>query len=218
MLNRLASLLKVRPEEGRLVILVALLFACIQAGQGMGDNAASALFLLRFGVDYLPYMYIAAGALTFVITMAYSAGLGRFEKGRFFLWIISAFAVLLIIERAALAFSLSVLYPALWLTVNGMGGILGTFVWNLAGEVCDARQAKRLFPLFTSAGILGSVLGNAVTGRVARLLGTDNLLLFYAVLLGVAFYLIRAIAYGRAAFRREDAFKNKPDLWADLRA
>ena len=61
MSNRFASLLKVRPGEGRLVILVALLFACIQAGQGMGDNAASALFLLRFGVDYLPYMYIAAG-------------------------------------------------------------------------------------------------------------------------------------------------------------
>ena len=101
MLNRFASLLKVRLDEGRLVILVALLFACIQAGQGLGDNAASALFLLRFGVDYLPYMYIAAGALTFVITMAYSAGLGRFEKGRFFLWIISAFAVLLILERAA---------------------------------------------------------------------------------------------------------------------
>ena len=50
--------------------------------------------------------------------------------------------------------------------------ILGTFVWNIAGEVCDARQAKRLFPLFTSAGILGSVIGNAVTGVIARLLGT----------------------------------------------
>src|SRR5258706_16482896 len=78
MFSRLASLLKVRPDEGRLVILVAFLFACIQAGQGLGDNAASALFLLRFGVDFLPYMYIAAGVLTFVITIAYSAGLGRF--------------------------------------------------------------------------------------------------------------------------------------------
>ncbi|HKG53475.1 MAG TPA: HEAT repeat domain-containing protein, partial [Anaerolineales bacterium] len=216
MLNRLASLLKVRPEEGRLVILVALLFACIQAGQGMGDNAASALFLLRFGVDYLPYMYIAAGALTFVITMAYSAGLGRFEKGRFFLWIISAFAGLLIVERAALAFSLPVLYPALWLTVNGMGGILGTFVWNLAGEVCDARQAKRLFPLFTSAGILGSVLGNAVTGFIAKLLGTDNLLFLYAFLLGIAFYFTHLIA--KSYIRKEKTLSHPASLLDDLRA
>ena len=39
-MQRLASLLKVRPEEGQLVLLVGLLFLCIQAGQGMGDNAA----------------------------------------------------------------------------------------------------------------------------------------------------------------------------------
>ena len=216
MLNRLASLLKVRHDEGRLVILVALLFACIQAGQGMGENAASALFFLRFGVDYLPYMYIAAGVLTFVITMAYSAGLGRFEKGRFFLWVIAAFTILLIVERAAITLALPFLYPALWLTITGMGGILGTFVWNLAGEVCDARQAKRLFPLFTSAGILGSVGGNAITGFAAKLLGTDNLFFLYAALLGIAFYLTRSIA--KSYFRKERAFDNKASLWDDLRA
>src|SRR5258706_5813225 len=216
MLNRLSTFLKVRADEGRLVILVACLFACIQAGQGLGDNAASALFLLRFGVDFLPYMYIAAGVLTFIITMAYSAGLGRFEKGRFFLLIIAAFAVLLIIERAAILLAFPILYPVIWLTITGMGGILGTFVWNLAGEVCDARQAKRLFALFTSAGILGSVIGNAVTGLIARLLGTDNLLLLYAALLGVALAVTRAIAGGY--FRRDKVSRNQSTLWDDLRA
>ena len=69
-MQRLASLLKVRPEEGRLVLLVGILFLCIQAGQGMGDNASSALFFLRFGVDYLPYMYVILGGVTFVLTLA----------------------------------------------------------------------------------------------------------------------------------------------------
>src|SRR5258706_1748155 len=216
MLNRLSTFLKVRADEGRLVILVACLFACIQAGQGLGDNAASALFLLRFGVDFLPYMYIAAGGLTFVITMAYSAGLGRFQKGRFFLWIIAGFAVLLIIERAAIVLAYPFLYPMLWLTITGMGGILGTFVWNLAGEVCDARQAKRLFPLFTSAGILGSVIGNLITGFAAKRLGTDNLFILYAILLGVVFYLTRSIS--NSYFRKGKTFNNKTSLWDDLRA
>lgn len=215
MIPRLASLLKVRPDEGRLVILAALLFACIQAGQGMGDNAASALFLLRFGVDFLPYMYIAAGALTLLITMAYSAGLGRYEKGQFFLRLIAAFAVLLIIERAAILLSFPFLYPVLWLTITCMAMILGTLVWNVAGEVCDARQAKRLFPLFTSAGILGSVLGNAITGFIAKLLGTDNLLLLYAALLGISFYLIKNIA--GSYFRKEKNFRSRSSLLDDLR-
>ncbi len=216
MLNRLASLLSVRADERRLAFLVAVLFACIQAGQGMGDNAASALFLLRYGVDFLPYMYLFLGALTFITTLAYSAALGRFDKGNFFSWMITAFIGLLILERAAILFPFSFLYPVLWLTVNGVSMILGTFVWNIAGEVCDARQAKRLFPLFTSAGILGSVIGNAVTGVIARLLGTDNLLLLYAILLGAALFLTRAIASGY--FRNEKVFKRKSNLWDDLRA
>ena len=215
-MSRLASLLKVRPEEGYLVILVTLLFACIQAGQGLGDNAASALFLLRFGVDFLPYMYIAAGVLTFFLTMTYSAGLGQFEKGRFFLWTIAAFAVLLILERAAILLSYPFLYPVLWLTITGFGGILGTLVWNLAGEVCDARQAKRLFPLFTSAGILGSVAGNIVTGVAAKRLGTDNLLIIYAGLLGVAFYITRKIA--GSYFQKGNTLRKNTSFWNDLLA
>src|SRR5690348_18181575 len=104
MTTRLASLLNVRPQEGRLVLLVAILFACIQAGQGMGDNAASALFLLRYGVDFLPYMYFFLGALTFVTTLAYSTALGRFDKGKFFSSLVVVFMGLLLLERAAILF------------------------------------------------------------------------------------------------------------------
>jgi HEAT repeat protein/ATP/ADP translocase len=194
MINRLATILKVRSDEGLLVLLVALLFGCIQAGQGLGDNAASALFLLRFGVDFLPYMYMFLGGLTFVTTLAYSVGLGRFERNRFYLSLILGLAVLLVVERVALAADFRFLYPVLWLTVNGIAMILGTLVWNVAGEVCDARQAKRLFPLFTSAGILGSVFGNLITGSAAKLLGTPNLLILYALLLGLVYFVMRTIA------------------------
>ena len=193
-MQRLASLLKVRPEEGRLVLLVGILFLCIQAGQGMGDNAASALFFLRFGVDFLPYMYLILGGVTFIITLAYSAGLGRLGRSIFFQALVLGVIALLIIERLALIRPFQLLYPILWLTISCMGMILGTFVWNLAGDVSDARQSKRLFPLYASSGILGSVLGNSVTGLIAKALGTDNLLIFYAGLLGFSFFITRTIA------------------------
>jgi subfamily B ATP-binding cassette protein MsbA len=66
-----------------------------------------------------------------------------------------------------------------------MNVVLGTLLWTTAGEVCDARQAKRLFPLFTSVGILGSVLGNSLTGTAASVL-KDGVSL--VVLMAVAFY------------------------------
>ncbi len=213
---KLASLLKIRPDEGRLVLLVALLFAFIQGGQGFGDNAASALFLLRYGVDFLPYMYMFLGGLTFITTLAYSAGLGRFERGRFFSALVFGLILLLIAERAALFLALPILYPIVWLTINCLGMILGTLVWNIAGEVCEARQAKRLFPLFASAGILGSVLGNLITGPVANLLGTVNLLLLYAVVLGVVYLLVRKIA--RSHFRMVQTSTKHTSILGDLRA
>src|SRR5512140_434779 len=215
-MQRLASILKVRPEEGRLVLLVGLLFLCIQAGQGLGDNAASALFFLRFGVDYLPYMYLLMGGITVVLTTAYSAGLGRGERGRFFDVLLLGGVGLLLVERLALLKPFPALYPILWQTISCAGMILGTFVWNVAGEVNDARQAKRLFPLYTSAGILGSVAGNSITGPVARWLGTDNLLIFFAVLLAFSFLLTRSIT--KKYFKPAQPVATATGFWTDMRA
>jgi HEAT repeat protein len=213
--NRVTTLLKIRPEEIRLVSLVAALFLCLQAGAGMGDNAVSALFLLRYGANYLPYMYIALGGLNFILAIAYAAGLGRYKKDRFFVSLLTGFAILILIERIALLHPFPALYPILWLTISGISLILGTFIWNLAGEVCDARQAKRLFPLFTSAGILGSVLGNAITGVIASAFGTENLLVLQVVLLGLTFLLTLRIT--RDYFKPIAKSPKKGSLLNDLR-
>ncbi|HUH97517.1 MAG TPA: HEAT repeat domain-containing protein [Anaerolineales bacterium] len=215
LVKRVTTLLKIQPEEIRLVSLVAALFLCLQAGGGLGDNAATALFLLRFGANYLPYMYIALGGLNFILAIAYATGLGRFQKDRFFAGLLSGFAILILLERLAALHPFPALYPVLWLTISGMGLILGTFIWNLAGEVCDARQAKRLFPLFTSAGILGSVLGNSITGIMAGALGTENLLILQAGLLGLV--LLLTLRIRRAYFKPVRGSAGGGSLWDDLR-
>ncbi len=198
------------------MLLVGVLFLCIQAGQGLGDNAASALFFLRFGVNFLPYMYLFLGAITVILTTAYAAGLGRFHRGRFFQVLLLGTVLVLILERAALLKPFSLLYPVIWLTVSCIGMLLGTFVWNVAGEVSDTRQAKRLFPLYTSAGILGSVVGNSITGLVAKWLGTDDLLLLFAALLGISYFLTRSITakYFLPAPPRDKS----SSFWSDTRA
>lgn len=214
-MKRLATLLRVKPEEGRMVLLVSLLFLCIQAGQGLGDNAASALFFLRFGVDFLPYMYLLLGGTTVVLTMAYSAALGRFKRSLFFQALLGGAVLLLLLERAALLRPFSWLYPILWLTISCTGMILGTFVWNVAGAISDARQAKRLFPLYTSAGILGSVAGNSITGLAAKGLGTDNLLIFFAALLAASYLLVRSVA---ARYFQQAKPQAAAGFWSDIRA
>jgi len=191
--EKAVTLLKIRPDEIRMVMLVAALFLCIQAGQGIGENAAFALFLARLNVDLLPYMYMGLGGVAFLASLAYATSLGRFQGGSVIVYLLAGAVFLFAAEWAVIVILGVSLYPMLWLTTYGMSVILGTLLWTLAAEVCDTRQAKRLFPLFTSMGILGSVLGNSLTGVFAKIAGTENLIILYAILLGIGLLLTREI-------------------------
>jgi len=193
--DQLLAFLKIRSEEIRMVVLVAGLFLCLQAGQGFGENAAFALFLSSINVDVLPYMYMGLGGIVFIASMAYSASLTRFQNASVVINLMAGAFVLFAVEWVVIIrFGNSISYPILWLTTYGMNAVLGTMLWTVAGEVCDARQAKRLFPFFTSMGILGSVLGNSLTGLVANNLGANSLIILYAIFLVVGFFLVRRIA------------------------
>jgi len=200
-----------------MVTLMAVLFLCIQAGQGIGENAAFALFLSRVDVERLPYMYMGLGGVVFIAALAYSAGLTRFQNSSVVMSLLAGAVFLFLVEWLVIVLiGNSLSYPVLWLTTYGMSVILGTVLWTVAGEVCDARQAKRLFPLFTSMGILGSVLGNSLTGFIAKLAGTESLIVLYALLLAAGFFLSRVIA--GAYFKLESAVNVRFSLLDDIRA
>ena len=210
--ERIASVFQIRPGEAKLVGFVAALFAFLEIGRNIGANAADGLFLIRFGAEYLPLMTIALGVLAFGITLSYTVGLSRFKKGIFFVVVLGAFGAVLLIERVALFFDWAPLFPVIWLTINVTSSILGTLMWNIAVEVCDTRQAKRLFSLFTSAGIFGGVVGNLITGTLAKSLGTENLLFLYAILLFVGLALAREIA---RQYFRPAAIRQAGTSWID---
>ncbi len=63
-----------------------------------------------------------------------------------------------------------------WLTVGAAGALAMTIGWTVAGSSLDARQAKRLFPLCTSAAIAGYMAGSLGAGVLAGLLGAEALI------------------------------------------
>jgi HEAT repeat protein len=213
--EKAAQLLKIHPEEMRMVAFVAGLFLVVQAGQGFGDTAAFALFVSR-NADRLPTLYAPLGLTVFLVSLGYTASLGRFQNASVVLGFLAGFMLLLLGEWVVIVLLGVQITQIFWLTVNGMGIVLGTLLWTVAGEVCEARQAKRLFPLFTSVGILGSVLGNSLTGFVAGLVGPNNLIVVYAVLLGGSLLLAREIT--RGYFTPEPPAFAGYDLASDLRA
>ena len=199
-------------EQARLIWSGALFFV-VFASFSIGLNVADALFFLRFGVESLPWMIMISGLLVMAITVGYAAGMAGFGNVRW-PWLIAAgFSVLVALEQVAVRADMPGVYPVVWLTNQVVMYVSLTMLWDVAGSLVDARQAKRLFPLLTSAGVAGAVTGNALTGPLAVRFGTDNLLLFEAVGLGLAAWLALRTTSQYSSSAGED-----PNIIGDLRA
>ncbi len=189
-LARVLRILAVRPGEGRLVGGVAALFALLEGARGIGEVGADAMVLARFGPDTLPttlpYLYIALGVVGFVVSLGYAVALGRMPRVLLFTGVLGVVSALLVVQRVGLAMGASGLVPLVWLTVFASGAINFTIAWTVSGAAFDARQAKRLFPLLTSAAIVGSFLGTLAAGPVAAIISVESLVVVQAVLLVLA--------------------------------
>ncbi len=214
---RVARWLGVREGEGRLLVLVASVFAATEAGRGFGEIGADTLFISRFGAGLLPWLFIGLGAASLVVSLAYGAALGRLSRGPLFAGVFLGAAGLLAVERLALAGG-DVVLPALWLTVYAAGTVAVTVAWTLAGTVFDARQAKRLFPLCTSAAIAGSFGGTLAAGPLARALGTETLILAQAALFAFAAASLVAVVHRASGDRLRGAGLGERPIGASIGA
>ena len=191
--NRLGNLLSIRTGEGRTASLTIGVMLLTAAGASLGGTAIEALFFARFGVDYLPYMFIGLGVTSMITSFGITAALGKIPRGVLYVSLPLLIAMILLIARFALLTNLNWLYPTLWLGKEILNSLIGILIWGIASTVCDTRQAKRLFPLFNASRILGQVIGGFVTGILVGFVGTENLIAIWAGAMLMAFLLIRAL-------------------------
>jgi hypothetical protein len=162
--------------------VVGLLFVA-SAGLTIGESGVNALFFERIGPDALPVMYLAQGVTGLVAMLVLTGSLARFDRRRAYIVMPALLAVVVVVERAIVATDVHWIYRALWLTVAVASLVQSVYLWGAAGAVTDTRRAKRLFPLFGSGAILGSVVGGLLTGPLAGAIGVRNLLLVWAACL-----------------------------------
>jgi AAA family ATP:ADP antiporter len=150
------------------------------AGSALGSAGIETLFFTRFGVRFLPHMYMLLGIVTMVLSLAVTAWFARLAPRRLYVLLPLLLTLSLLLARLLLFFNFPLLYPVLWLGKEIIGTFIGILVWGAASSACDPRQARRLFPLFGAGRILGSVLGGLSTAWLVNWIGTENLLLPWA--------------------------------------
>ncbi|MBK9602112.1 MAG: HEAT repeat domain-containing protein [Anaerolineales bacterium] len=215
-MNHILETFKIKSGEERISALLVGLMLITAAGGTIGGIATEALFFARFGVEFLPNMYVILGLFTFVTSMAITVIMGRFSKQKLFIALPLIIGFALIAERVILLLNVKWFFAAMWLGMNVVNGLQGLFTWGLASAACDTRQSKRLFPLFSAGGILGTVLGGLLTQPLARWLHSENLLLVWAGTLFIAFLLSRAII-GRSVIAIGSSSRTKqPSIFVEM--
>ncbi len=153
---------------------------------------AWSMFLNRFPVERLPYLYflIAAigGFFAYLYTkLAVRTSLYAAVGGATAIMVVTLFVFWRLID-----FNWSWLLYALAIWVNLFGIVFVSQGWLLASFVFDGREAKRLYGLVGLGAILGAAAGGGLTSGIVERVGSSALMPIGSVFILVAFGCVHA--------------------------
>ncbi|MFH1034887.1 MAG: Npt1/Npt2 family nucleotide transporter [Pseudomonadota bacterium] len=213
--------LDIQPEEVGIFLWTAMLFFLMRNSDLIFDNFVETVFLKRFGVKYLPMVYMANSVVTFFSMGALMGLLMRLPSGRLLRNMLVCFGLTLASLRVVVGMEVNFIYPVLFLLRSQVEALNNLVFWNMANDLFNTRQSKRLFPLISAGGVLGAILASFSTPPLARAIGLDNFMLTYALLCfmaaGVVWRISRLFPTLSLNDRREAKGQKRPSLAEELK-
>lgn len=157
-----------------------------------------------YGVEQLPYLFIATFILTFACAPLYSGAATRFQLRRFLpgifvFWLLNILVFYALFHLVPNSRALAAVYY-IWFSVCNLFMI--SVFWSLMADLFVPEQATRLFALIAAGGSIGAIAGPLLTHHFVATLGLDALLAMAAggflVLIGLVLLLVREKARLRA--------------------
>jgi AAA family ATP:ADP antiporter len=192
--RRISGWLQVRSGEGSTVLYLCLVSLLIGLGLAVGRSTSDSLFLIQYGPQYLPAVFVGSGVWLALSSLMYAEYVDRIRP-----W--QMLAGLLGLTGAGVG--------GLWLAIAAEGGrwIFAVYIvlYGAASEMMlmqlnlyvtghfDALAAKRLIPLTNASSRLGAVAGGLGVGLLGQHIETSYLILGWSVafLIGVFAILFR---------------------------
>jgi len=186
MLKWVSKFLKVYQDEVGLFLWSTILLFLIRSASLLFDNFAETAFLKRFGVEYLPVVYMVNSVSTFFIMGLITGVMGRLPGSRLLMYLLGFCGASVAGLRLVIPLGIDLVYPVLFILKAQYEALLALVFWNLANDLFNTRQSKRLFPLITAGGVIGGIVGSFGTPFLVRAFSQDNLLLAYLVIAVIA--------------------------------
>ena len=183
--------LHLRPGDFRRGLPLFSYYFLIIASAQVGQIARDALVLDRFNALQLPYLDISVSILIGFVVALYIR-LGRVMSLRNLLvGSISFYVVTVMALWWAIHFQQrSWIFLVLYVWVGIVGALAPAQVWTLANFLWTTREAKRLFGMLGSGGILGGVFAGFISARMTDAFGAESLLLLMGIPLALAAWVV----------------------------
>lgn len=172
-------------HEAELPRAVYFFALCLILGMGLalGRGTSDALFFKRYGIEYLPVIYLIHAASLAVTTTAYAAFVDRLPAERLLRIMLGALTALLVAHWIAIVFlEATITYPLYYLLYEVASDLLMLHVGVYLAQNFDAQQAKRLTSLIFAGAQIGIIGGGMVLVLGTRALGVPQLLLLWGAL------------------------------------
>ena len=213
--RKFADLILVRENEYKHVLYFFVVYLIAGCGNAFGRSSTDALFFKRFGIEYLPVMYIILGISLSLISIFYAAFSDRIKPERFFITLYSLMIGALIINWSIMTYgSTNYIYPVYFVVYEVASEVFLIHSAFYLSQNFDSMQAKRLFPVIMSGALIGSIIGGTTISLVATKIGIHNIIILWCILLGTSILLIAywhkhngSSPYYRSQYKSSKRFK-----------
>jgi len=205
-------LLRIHAGEERVAKWMLVTMLVVWTAATIGASGIESLLFSRYGPRALPYLFIVLGLITLPAMARLGVLLQRTDRQKILTLLPLTLGLALLAGRALILTEATWVYPILWLLMMIVWIMEATGAWAVASLVNDTRQAKRLFPLYGAAQIVGGAAGGLLTVPLAQFLHAENLVLVWAAALVAASFLVRSLlGSGPAGGQPHAAGSRRPD-------
>jgi hypothetical protein len=192
-----------RRGEWALALFLYFLLTVMVGADWVGKLGADALFVKRYGVQNVPWMYIITPIAMLAVSALIFFFIDRMRRRTMLLVYVAAVTLLSIgIQYAITTDAIgNIVQPISYVFAHGVKETIYILFWVYAGNLYDSEQSRRLFPFFAGSVLVGKILGGIVGAAIAPLIHAENFIGAQAVgffVCFVALVLYRGLPEGRA--------------------
>ncbi len=199
--------LRIRPEEVHLVLVMGLILFFNSLALQVSNIVSISGFLSEVSVNNILILWIVEMLLIIAATGVQSLIVDRFHRLRLLRWMSLTFVGLYIVLAIMFAVGLPgwLNYSLLCIFVDQQLYFFPAIYWILANDMTDMSQAKRLFPVIATFGVVGDIAGlgiSAVAPSILHTLGLNSSVLIYLIILAYLCPYLLTFMLGKVRFRQ----------------